>query len=116
MGVSQVQARSVLWVLFILLGSTPTWAESGKVKPFKRALVIAGGGTMTAAQLGVIAGAQKMGFVPDVIITTCGGSISASIFNAYRSSDQLAEFAMSYKHYNILKQVTINTPNVLSLQ
>jgi len=55
-------------------------------KRFKRALIIAGGGITPAVGLGVIAGVEEKGWKPDVVLTTCGASMAAAIYNAFNNS------------------------------
>ncbi len=86
-------------------------------KKFKRALVIAGGGITPAVGLGIIAGAESMGWKPDVIITTCGASMSAAIYNAYMNSKESQKYVYSNQFQTaLLNAVQIDTVNVLSLK
>ncbi|MGZ3743093.1 MAG: hypothetical protein ACXWRA_04460, partial [Pseudobdellovibrionaceae bacterium] len=54
-------------------------------KPFKRVLVISGGGLNPGLALGIIAGVQEKGWRPDLIIATCGAGLGAAINNSEQS-------------------------------
>jgi len=99
-----------LFSILLLLLSTQVEA-----KPFKRALVLAGGGISPAVGIGILAAAEESGKRPDVVITTCGSSMSAMIYNAYNNGRASLAYANSTAFYNSLKQVHIATNDVLVL-
>lgn len=82
-------------------------------KKYKRALIIAGGGISPAVGLGVIAGLRQQGMEPDVVLTTCGASISAAIDNSFLNSDATIQFAESPAFFNVMQQVKIASPDVM---
>ena len=75
-------------------------------KKFKKALIISGGGISPGVALGLIAGARAAGQKPDVILATCGGSIGASIANAYPNPQDAKKFVMSREFHKYLKEYT----------
>lgn len=74
-----------------------------EAKPFRKALVIAGGGLSPGVALGMIAGARAAGYEPDVIITTCGASLGASIYSSFGNENQALAFAKSEAFYRQIK-------------
>ena len=75
-------------------------------KKFKKAMVISGGGISPGIAVGLIAGARAAGQKPDVILATCGGSIGASIANAYPNPQDAKKFVMSREFHKYLMAYT----------
>lgn len=100
-----------LFSVFLLLLSTQVEA-----KPFKRALVLAGGGISPAVGIGILAAAEESGKRPDVVITTCGSSMAAMIYNAYNNGRASLAYVSSTAFYNSLKEVYIANNDVFALQ
>ncbi len=90
--------------------------DGAKRKPYRRALVVAGGGIAPALVLGMIEGARHRGWNPDIVITTCGSSIGAAIANSYPGDGQAIAFAKSKAFHDLLSQVTVATPQLLTVQ
>ena len=101
------------FLLFLSLGVNASWAQE---KKFKRALVIGGLGISPGVALGVIAGLKQKGWVPDVIITTCGSSLSAAIYNAFQDDKLALEYAKSSEYHQLLRQAKVETKSLLSLK
>lgn len=57
-------------------------------KPFKRVLVISGGGLNPGTALGIIDGVVAKGWIPDLIISTCGSSLGPVFYNSNPNIDQ----------------------------
>ncbi len=91
-------------------------AHKAEAKKFQRALVIAGGGISPGVALGILAAAEESGWIPDVVITTCGSSLSTSIYNAYKNSRDSLAYAQSPVFHQGLSQIRIQTPDVRVLQ
>ena len=66
-----------------LFASSPGFAR----EKFERALILTGGGFNAPLYVGVVEGLIKSGWIPDVIIGTCGASVAAAIANAYPKSE-----------------------------
>lgn len=90
-------------------------AASAEAKKFKRALVIAGGGISPAVSVGLLKAAEESGWMPDVVITTCGSSMGAAIYNAYLNGDASLAYAQSPTFYAGLRQVRLNNSNLLDI-
>lgn len=103
-----------IFVIFVLLAVNPLASAAGK--KFKRALIIAGGGITPGIGLGIIAGAREQGWEPDVVLTTCGASMSAAIENAFRNSDESLKFAKSIRFYDMLRLVELETANPIKIK
>ena len=91
--------------------STRASSGSGKAKPkcnkkFKKALVLSGGGITPGIALGIIAGARAAGQKPDVIITSCGSSISGAISNSYPNPKDAKAFVTSRAFHQFLLEIT----------
>jgi predicted acylesterase/phospholipase RssA len=71
----------------------------------KVALVFTGGGFKTAMFLGMLKGVKDAGHKPDVIIGTCGGSISAAIAHVIPEPHKQLEFVQSVEFYHLLTSI-----------
>ena len=105
--------KPLLLVTFCFLA---VGAHQAEAKKFQRALVIAGGGISPGVALGILAAAEENGWIPDVVITTCGSSLSTSIYNAYKNSRDSLAYAQSPVFHQGLSQIRIQTPDVRVLQ
>jgi len=84
-------------------------AKPAEAKKFRRALIIAGGGISPGIGLGILSAAEEAGQMPDVVITTCGSSLSAAIYNAHMNGRSSLNYAKSQTFFNSLNQVRIST-------
>lgn len=77
-----MRRSTACWALLLLLilipGSLP--AQDGP-KPFKRALVMTGGGFKFLYFVGMYDALVDRGWKPDLLITTCGASVAAAIIH-----------------------------------
>lgn len=87
----------MLQLLALLFLALPVQAQ-----PFKRALVIGGGGISPGVALGVIAGAQAAGYKPDVILSSCGSSLGAALYSSFGNAEEALAYAKSKKFYRQL--------------
>jgi hypothetical protein len=87
---------------FLLLCASPAGAQG---KPFKKALVLGGGGITPGVALGIIAGVQSAGYHPDVIIVSCGASLGAGIYSSFPDVPSALAFAKSEKFYSSFKDM-----------
>jgi len=108
------------WFLTIIIGFqflfiSRLYAIDG-TKPFRRALIISCGGITPGVGLGIIAAAEKSGWTPDLIITTCGASMSAMIY--HRSSDSKAsfDFLTSREFFKGIRQFKVRDTDALRLK
>ncbi len=104
--------RSILLFLVLVLAWPLAFADA---KPFKRVLVISGGGINPGLALGMIAGVQEMGWRPDLIIATCGAGMGAAIYNSEPSITKSYEVLTSYDFFRALNQVVIETSNGIEI-
>ena len=86
----------------IICQPTSAGAAPACSKRFKSALVLAGGGVTPGMALGMMAGARAAGRKPDVVISTCGASISTAIANAYQDPAKARAFVRSRQFHNYL--------------
>lgn len=92
-----------------------SWTENARAaeacsKKFNNALVLAGGGITPGMALGMLAGARAAGQKPDVVITTCGASISGAIANAYPDPAAAKAYVTSKEfHQFLLREVKVGT-------
>lgn len=68
-------------------------------KPFKKALVIGGGGITPGMALGMIAGAKDAGYHPDVLLASCGASLGAVLYSSFSSPEEALKYAKSEQFY-----------------
>lgn len=90
-------------------------AKPAEAKKFRRALIIAGGGISPGIGLGILSAAEEAGQMPDVVITTCGSSLSAAIYNAHMNGRNSLNYAKSQTFFNSLNQVRIATPKATDM-
>ena len=95
-----------LWGI-LLFSSISAFGENRK---FRRALVISGGGLTPGAALGMMAGARDAGYEADVIITTCGASLGAAIYNSSATLEEALEYSKSETYQRVLQNlITLQT-------
>jgi predicted acylesterase/phospholipase RssA len=111
---------AVLSVVLALTAASPAQAsaesQQAAHKKFHRALILAGGGVDPGVGLGIIDGLRANGDAPDLVITSCGSSMAAGIYNSYPEGAQALQFAKSYLFYDLLAQVKTGVPNILVLK
>lgn len=73
--------RLALRLGLVLLLLCPVQPLAGQGKPFKRALVLTGGGFKFLYFVGMYDALMDSGWVPDVIISTCGASVAMAIIH-----------------------------------
>jgi|GEM_PF-4326153 len=84
-----------------------------EAKPFKRVLVLSGGGVNPGFGLGVISGVESMGWHPDLIIATCGAGMGATMYNAFHNIPDSLDALVSDKYFNVLQNLQIDNGNAL---
>jgi hypothetical protein len=84
-------------------------------KPFKRVLVISGGGVNPGAALGMIAGVMEKGWRPDLIIATCGAGLGTAIFNSEPNIRDSYDVLTSWNFYKGLNEVVVQNPNGIAM-
>lgn len=103
--------------LAVFLALLSPLAEAAPAKPFKRALVIGGGGISPGVALGIIEGARAAGYEPDLIIATCGASLGATAYQSFGNADAaLAYLRSPAYHRNLLSLVQIDSQWGLDLK
>lgn len=107
--VSKVLIRVLVAVVIPLSGFV------AQAKPFKRVLVISGGGINPGVAVGIIAGVQASGWKPDLIIATCGAGIGGIVNNSEKAIDASFKLMKSKQFYEALSQVQIETSSGLKL-
>lgn len=86
-----------------------------QAKPFKRVLVISGGGINPGVAVGIIAGVQASGWKPDLIIATCGAGIGGIVNNAEKDIDTSFKLMKSKEFHAALSQVKIETSSGIKM-
>ncbi len=75
---------------------------------FKKILVLPGGGLEAGLQLGMYRGLVEKGWKPDLIISSCGSSIPASLIQAEPSLEKQRAYVLSERSYDFLKSVKVD--------
>jgi hypothetical protein len=88
------------WIAFLIL-MLPFSASAR----YDRALVFQGGGFQTAIYLGILDGVRSQGFNPDVVISTCGSSLSSAVINAFPKPEDQRAFIESERFYELVKNI-----------
>ncbi|MGE4232403.1 MAG: patatin-like phospholipase family protein [Bacteriovoracia bacterium] len=74
---------------------------------YENAIVFPGGGLQTAMFLGMLEGAELAGVKPDIILSSCGGSVAATIAHAIENSERRKNFVESKEFYSFLKTLRL---------
>lgn len=100
------------WLLCLL---SLVASQSLTAKPFKRVLVINGGGINPGIAVGIIDGVKSMGWNPDLIIATCGANIGSSINNSEGKTNSNLEKLKSQEFFKVMNLVKIQTSSVFEM-
>ncbi|HAQ37810.1 MAG TPA: hypothetical protein DCQ58_04810, partial [Saprospirales bacterium] len=77
-------AFSIVLRKSLLICLTFLWLVNGSTqKPFKRSLILPGGGFKMAMHLGSYHAMLQAGLEPDLIVGTCGGGLTAGIIEMF---------------------------------
>lgn len=98
---------------FLLLTMSLAAPAQTAPKKYHRALIIAGGGIDTGVGLGILQAAHDQGWDPDVVITTCGSSLSATIYNAYGSKSY--DYIMTPEWFRLLNRTHLAITDLIPL-
>ncbi|MBS1986044.1 MAG: hypothetical protein JST16_17925 [Bdellovibrionales bacterium] len=90
----------------LLLLALAIIATGAQAKPFRRVLVLTGGSLEFATRLGVWSGLQEAGWVPDLVITTCGSSLMGTFIQSERNPQAVREALFSEEFYTALRAST----------
>lgn len=99
-------------IIVFLCFVAPSLCQARKLD---RALLMAGGGFQTAIFLGMVDGAVEKGWVPDLVITSCGSSIAAALIQAIPDAAKRRAFVESRAFYELLRTVEIRKVSGLEL-
>lgn len=103
--------------VFLVMLAMGLWLSSAvlEAKPFKRVLVVSGGGINPGVALGMIAGVKTEGWHPDLIIATCGAGIATMVYNSDPTIVGSFEMLRSKAFFRALSQFVIQTPNGIDM-
>jgi hypothetical protein len=101
--------------IFLLLMVSLVSFAGAQEKPFKRVLVISGGGINPGVALGMIAGVKEMGWKPDLVIATCGAGITSAVYNSEQSIVDSFEVVRSRTFFEAISEFRINKPNGIEM-
>jgi predicted acylesterase/phospholipase RssA len=76
-------------------------------KPFKRALVMSGGGIKFFYFVGIYDALVDQGWKPDVVITTCGASVASALIQGFPDPKERYDFIHSPKMFALLKKYRV---------
>jgi hypothetical protein len=88
---------------FLFLFSVFLNSEHKSYAKGKTSIVFSGGGLQTAVFLGMLAGVESEGVHPDVIVSTCGGSISAAIAQFFPTTEQRYSFLHTHDFHRMMR-------------
>ncbi|MBH0005637.1 patatin-like phospholipase family protein [Psychrobacter sp. SWN149] len=81
------------------------------IKPYERVQLFSGGGSRFGYYLGSYAALVKHDLKPDIIIGTCGGSLSAYLVNLAPDPKNLQALMCSRELYSVIKAIRHVTPD-----
>lgn len=79
----------------------------GQNKPFHRAIIFSGGGTRFAIYCGMYTAMIDLNMKPDVIISSCGGSIAGTIIKRFPNNDDQKKYLQSEELYSFIKNTRL---------
>ncbi len=97
----------ILNLIFYSVLITNTFFHYAIAKPFKRVLVISGGGLNPGTPLGIIHGVESMGWKPDLIISSCGSSAGSLIYNSSNTHEEHLNVLYDRGIYNSYHQISL---------
>ncbi|MCP3925873.1 MAG: patatin-like phospholipase family protein [Desulfobacterales bacterium] len=83
------------------------------IKKYKNTIVFSGGGFRVGMYLGMFAAANDAGIKPDLIIASCGGSLSTAIINSFKTDTERKNFLLSEKVYTFFKSMSLTKEKML---
>jgi hypothetical protein len=89
---------------------------AAEAKPFRRVLIMAGGGLSLATYSSVIEHLEMYGKKPDVIIATCGSSMSALIASSFKTRDAHMNFVTSNEFHRLMRTPRVVMKNALEVK
>ncbi len=110
-----MKKRFSIFIKILVVILIPFVTLAVQAKPFKRVLVISGGGINPGLALGMIAGIQSSGWMPDLVIATCGAGIGSIVHNAEKSTEASLQLMKSQEFYKALSEVKIETSSGIAL-
>lgn len=75
------------------------------MKEFENAFILSGGGTRHMIYLGMLSALEGLNRNPDVIIGTCGGAFTATVYNAFPDDHYRKEYLKSPEYYEFVVNV-----------
>jgi hypothetical protein len=81
---------------------------------FKRAVIFSGGGTRLMIYLGIFAALDELSLHPDLLIASCGGSLAATVINAFPDHCSRKEYLKSEEYYQFVSQTALTKHKKLS--
>lgn len=84
-----------------------------KLQKYKRAVVFSGGGSRFAIYGGIFSAMEDRGYIPDLIIGTCGGAMASAIINSFETNNERKEYMKSLELYNFIKSLKLTKEKML---
>ncbi len=101
--------KALLSFFFCLFISSNVFASG---KPFKRTLILPGGGFKTSMHLATYHAMVEAGVAPDLIVGICGGAVAAAIIEMFPDDIQAQkDFLLSEDFHGFTKELNMNMDN-----
>lgn len=84
-----------------------------KLQKYKRAVIFSGGGSRFAIYGGIFSAMEDRGYIPDLIIGTCGGAMASAIINSFETNNERKEYMKSLELYNFIKSLKLTKEKML---
>ena len=84
---------------------------NNRIKPYERVQLFSGGGSRFGYYLGSYAALVEHDLAPDIIVGTCGGSLSAYLVKLASDPKDLQELMHSRELYSVIKAIRHVTPD-----
>jgi len=107
--------RTSIFVKVLISILIPFGSLALQAKPFKRVLVISGGGINPGLAVGMIAGVQASGWNPDLVIATCGAGIGSIVNNSQKDIIGSLDLMKTREFFDAVSLVKIETSSGLTL-
>ncbi len=106
--------RIVNFKKYLILTFLVLMSSTGYSKSIEKVLVLEGQNFNTAIHVGIFDGFVQNGWVPEVVVASCGGAIAAALINAIPGVEERKAFLLSEGFFNLLQSVKYRDPKIFS--
>ncbi len=106
----------LLTLIFSIAASAQAAFNEVRVtKPFKRILILSGGGMKTSTYLGLVSAMIDSGQAPDLIFSSCGPALATAIMQSHLDRSTWLAAVQSPAYHNLLREVQLNNSSAVGI-